>query len=95
MKEKMEEKMKEKMEEKMEDKMTTDDEIIRFATGKKHIRTDSLLYMTTSIAIDTARTDERKKFDLHGKLEGIIHISDKEIRYEMFSKYKKEIEEIT
>ena len=29
--------------------------------------------------------------DLHGKLEGIIHISNKEIRYQMFSKYEKEL----
>ena len=31
------------------------------------------------------------EIDLHGKLEGIIHISNKEIRYQMFSKYEKEL----
>ena len=44
--------------------------------------------------LDEARADERKKFDLHGKLESIIHISDKELRYKLFSEYEKEIEGI-
>ena len=38
-----------------------DDEIIRLATGKKHITTDSVLYLTMNHAIEEARADERKQ----------------------------------
>lgn len=59
--------------------MTTNDEIIRLATGKKHITLDSVLYLTMNRAIEEGRIDAvQETFSLLDHIAQIEHGTDLE-----------------
>ena len=59
--------------------MTTNDEIIRSVTGKKHITTDSVLYLTMEHAIKEAQTNAvEETFSLLDYIAQIEHGTDLE-----------------